>query len=158
MVQYSWSSREFHARLLSSLRKAASLSSAIGRIGCEGETCWRWWQIPSRFARTERARDKGRERESPRLVHLPLETRRRKERAFGLLRKVYAKRAAIRGRLQAPTVPTWAQQLLLFDFPMFFQKLVEQHRVHRFVAHGVDPSVLIAHHQVGVYLGYFLSD
>jgi hypothetical protein len=135
----------------------AYLLRSVGSVARE-KTCWRWWQIPSRFARTERARDKGRERESPRLVHLPLETRRGKERAFGLLRKVYAKRAAIRGRLQAPTVPTWAQQLLLFDFPMFFQKLVEQHRVHRFVAHGVDPSVLIAHHQVGVYLGYFLSD
>jgi hypothetical protein len=42
------------------------------------KACWRWWQIPSRFARTERARDKGRERESPGLVHLPLETWRRR--------------------------------------------------------------------------------
>src|SRR5438045_9089550 len=37
IVQLSWSSREFHARLLSSRRKAASLSSAPGRIDCSGE-------------------------------------------------------------------------------------------------------------------------
>jgi hypothetical protein len=42
--------------------------------------------------------------------NLPLETWRRQERAFGLLRKVYAKRAAIRGQQQPPTVPAWAQQ------------------------------------------------
>ncbi len=29
------------------------------------KACWRWWQIPSRFARTERARDEGRERNLP---------------------------------------------------------------------------------------------
>ena len=32
------------------------------------KACWRWWQIPSRFARTERARDEGRERGSSWLV------------------------------------------------------------------------------------------
>jgi hypothetical protein len=41
---------------------------------------------------------------------------------------------------------------------MFFEKLIEQHRVHSFVANGVNLSVLVAHHQVGVHLGYFLGD
>ena len=41
--------------------------------------------------------------------NMPCETWRRQERAFGLLRKVYAKRAAIRG--QQPTVSSsWPQQ------------------------------------------------
>ena len=39
---------------------------------------------------------------------ISLETWRRQEGAFGLLRKVYAKRAAIRG--QQPSVPDWPQQ------------------------------------------------
>jgi hypothetical protein len=30
------------------------------------KTCCRWWQIPSRFARSEQARDEGRERQLPR--------------------------------------------------------------------------------------------
>ena len=37
--------------------------------------------------------------------NLPLETWRRQERAFGLLRKVYAKRAAIRGQELRPNWP-----------------------------------------------------
>jgi len=41
--------------------------------------------------------------------NLPLDTWRRQESAFGLLKKVYAKRAAIRGQ-QAPSVPEWSQQ------------------------------------------------
>src|SRR6266487_527695 len=41
---------------------------------------------------------------------------------------------------------------------MFFEKLVEQHRVHCVVAHRVDLAVLVAHHQVRVHLGYFLGD
>ena len=40
---------------------------------------------------------------------LPIDTWGRQERAFGLLKKVYAKRAAIRGQ-QAPCVPDWPQQ------------------------------------------------
>jgi hypothetical protein len=40
--------------------------------------------------------------------NLPLDTWRRQERAFGLLRKVYAKRAAIRG--QQPTVSSYSRQ------------------------------------------------
>jgi hypothetical protein len=39
--------------------------------------------------------------------NLPLDTWRRQERAFGLLRKVYAKRAAIRGQQQPPPFPEW---------------------------------------------------
>ena len=35
---------------------------------------------------------------------------------------------------------------------MFFEKLVEQHRVHRFVANGVRLALLIASHQIGIYL------
>src|SRR5205823_8247236 len=41
IVQYSRSSRQFHCRLLSIRRKAASLSSAASRIGCEGEDTFR---------------------------------------------------------------------------------------------------------------------
>jgi hypothetical protein len=43
--------------------------------------------------------------------NMPCEAWRRQERAFGLLRKIYAKRAAIRGQQQPPTVPAWAQQV-----------------------------------------------
>jgi hypothetical protein len=40
--------------------------------------------------------------------NLPVETWRRQERAFGLLKKAYAKRAAIRGQqLQAPPSHYW---------------------------------------------------
>ena len=43
--------------------------------------------------------------------NLPLETWRRQERAFGLLKKVYAKRAAIRGQQQSTLAsPQWADQ------------------------------------------------
>jgi hypothetical protein len=47
--------------------------------------------------------------------NLPLETWRRQECAFGLLRKVYAKRASIRGQ-QPPTVPAWPQPFQ--DWPL----------------------------------------
>src|SRR5207237_10006886 len=43
-----------------------------------------------------------------------LETWQRQERSFRLLRKVYAKRAAIRGQ-QPPSVPDWSQ--LFEDWP-----------------------------------------
>ena len=43
-------------------------------------------------------------------------------------------------------------------FAVLFEELVEQHRVHRFVAHGVDLAVLIAHHQIRIYLCHFLGD
>src|SRR6266508_5888277 len=41
---------------------------------------------------------------------------------------------------------------------MFFEELIEQHRVHCVVAHGVDLAVLFVHHQVGVHRSHFLSD
>ena len=40
---------------------------------------------------------------------------------------------------------------------MLFQELIEQHRVHRFVAHGVDLSLRVTSHQSGVHLGHLLS-
>ena len=40
---------------------------------------------------------------------------------------------------------------------MFFEKLVEQHRVHLLVAHAVGLSIFVAHDQVGVYLFHFLG-
>src|SRR6266513_4289188 len=40
---------------------------------------------------------------------------------------------------------------------MFFQELVQQHRVHRFVAHGVDFAFGIASHQIRIDLFYVLS-
>src|SRR6266536_1486265 len=41
---------------------------------------------------------------------------------------------------------------------MRYEKFVEQHRVDRVVAYGVNLAVLVAYHQVRVYLGYFLGD
>ena len=46
---------------------------------------------------------------------------------------------------------------LLLHFAVFFEELVEQHRVHRLVAHGVDLTLLIASHQSGVHLFYLLG-
>jgi len=40
---------------------------------------------------------------------------------------------------------------------MFFEELVEQHRVHRFVAHCVRFPIFIARHQVRVYLFHLFS-
>ena len=45
----------------------------------------------------------------------------------------------------------------LLNLAVFFEKLVKQHRVHRFIADGVDFAVLVAHHQVWVHLGHFLG-
>ena len=41
---------------------------------------------------------------------------------------------------------------------MFFDKLVEQHRVHRFVANGVDFALGIVNHQIRVYFRHVLGD
>ncbi len=48
-------------------RAAAKLRAYLRPVGSAAreKACWRWWQIPSRFARTERARDEGRERKLP---------------------------------------------------------------------------------------------
>ena len=40
---------------------------------------------------------------------------------------------------------------------MLFEELVEQHRVHRFVAHGVRLALLVASHQIGVHLFHLLG-
>ena len=41
---------------------------------------------------------------------------------------------------------------------MFFEELVQQHRVHRFVAHAVNLAFCIASHQIGVHLFHFLGN
>ncbi len=48
--------------------------------------------------------------------------------------------------------------VLLLDLAVLFQELVEQHRVHCFVAYSVYLAICIAHHQVGVHLLYLLRD
>ena len=48
--------------------------------------------------------------------------------------------------------------LLLLDFLVFLQELIEQHGVYSVVAHGVNLAVLIANDQVGVHFGDFLGD
>src|SRR5260370_15210514 len=40
---------------------------------------------------------------------------------------------------------------------VLFDELVEQHRVHCVVAHGIDSSVSTASYQIGIYLFYILS-
>src|SRR5947209_2713991 len=40
---------------------------------------------------------------------------------------------------------------------MLFEKLIEQHRVHRFIADGVRFSLLVTGHQVGIHLLHLLS-
>ena len=46
--------------------------------------------------------------------------------------------------------------LLLSRF-VLFKKLVEQHRVHRFVAHCVGLSLLVTGHQIGIHLFHVLG-
>ena len=48
--------------------------------------------------------------------------------------------------------------LLLLDFPMFFEELVEEHGVHCFVAHAVDFSITIANDQIRIHLHHLFSD
>ena len=40
---------------------------------------------------------------------------------------------------------------------MFFEELIEQHRVHRFVAHAVGLPLLVTSHQIGVHLLHLLG-
>ena len=47
---------------------------------------------------------------------------------------------------------------LLFHLLMLLEKLVEQHRVHRIVAHSVRVMLFVAHDQLWICLGYFFSD
>jgi hypothetical protein len=46
----------------------------------------------------------------------------------------------------------------LLILAMFFQELVEQHRVHGVVTDGEKFTVLVAHYQIGTYLCYFFRD
>jgi hypothetical protein len=48
-------------------------------------------------------------------------------------------------------------RLQLLHLAMFFQKLVEQHRVNRFIAHCHDFSILIASDEIRINLLYLLS-
>jgi hypothetical protein len=41
---------------------------------------------------------------------------------------------------------------------VFFEALVEQHRVHRVIAHSHDLAFVILTHQIGVYFFHFLGD
>src|SRR6266498_1010781 len=41
---------------------------------------------------------------------------------------------------------------------MLFEEFVQQHRVHRVVAHGVNFTVLVTHYEVGVHSGHFFGD
>src|SRR6266480_1547547 len=41
---------------------------------------------------------------------------------------------------------------------MFFEEFVEQHRVHRVVAHSGDLAILVTHDEIGIPLGDFLRD
>ena len=43
--------------------------------------------------------------------------------------------------------------LLFLNLSVLFEELVEQHRVHCFVADGIGFSVAIPTNQVGIYLG-----
>ena len=44
--------------------------------------------------------------------------------------------------------------LLFLDFFVLFEELVEQHHVHRIVAHGANLTVFVVHDQIRIYLGY----
>ncbi len=46
---------------------------------------------------------------------------------------------------------------LFLHFAVLFEKLVEQHGVHRFVADGVNLALGIASHQIGVHLFHVLG-
>jgi hypothetical protein len=45
----------------------------------------------------------------------------------------------------------------LSGFAMLFKKLVEQHRVHRFVAHSVGLTIVIPDHKIRIRFGQFLG-
>ena len=46
---------------------------------------------------------------------------------------------------------------LLLNFAMLFEELVEQHRIHRLVAHGVGLAFSVAHHEVRIHFFHLLS-
>ncbi len=41
---------------------------------------------------------------------------------------------------------------LFFHLAVLFEKFVEQHRVHRFIAHGVRLALVVPSHQIGIDL------
>ncbi len=41
---------------------------------------------------------------------------------------------------------------------MFFQKLIEQHRVHRIITYRIDLAVLVAHDEIRIHSGHFLGN
>ena len=49
------------------------------------------------------------------------------------------------------------RRLQSFYFVVLFEKLVEQHGIHRFVAHGAHFSIVIASHEIRIYLFYLLG-
>jgi len=49
------------------------------------------------------------------------------------------------------------RRLLFFHLAVLFEKLVEQHRVNRLITDGIGFSLLVAGHQIGIYLLHFLS-
>jgi hypothetical protein len=48
-------------------------------------------------------------------------------------------------------------RLQFLHLTMFFEELVQQHRVHRFVAHGVGFALFVASHESGVHLFHLFS-
>ena len=48
--------------------------------------------------------------------------------------------------------------LLLRESFMFFEELIEQHRVDRFIAHRVNLAVPVTHHQMRINLRYVFSN
>jgi hypothetical protein len=48
--------------------------------------------------------------------------------------------------------------LLFLNLSMFFEELVQQHCVYRFVADGIGLFVGVAHHQIRLHLFDFLSN
>ena len=44
------------------------------------------------------------------------------------------------------------RSLQFLNLAMLFQKLIEQHRIHCFVANGIDLAIVVANNQVGVHL------
>ena len=47
--------------------------------------------------------------------------------------------------------------LQLLDFAVFFEELIEQHRVHRFVAYRVRLALLVTHHEIRIHLFHLLD-
>ena len=50
------------------------------------------------------------------------------------------------------------RRLLFLRFAMRFQKLIQQHRVHRVVAHSFGLPLCIACHQLGISLSHILCN